>query len=61
MRREGAPPAAGPAMPAHVDVLAGEMIDDLYESIPIHLGVDIRVKGWAIGCHVMSFYQFIRS
>lgn len=42
-------------MPAHVDVLAGDVVDDFQESIRMPIGMDIRFEGAAVVCHAISF------
>ncbi len=46
-------------MPAHADVLASDMVDDLQEPIRMVLDVDIRFQERGIFCHVMPLLQFI--
>jgi hypothetical protein len=51
-------PAAGQAMPAPIDVLAGDVVDDFQESIRMPVCMVIRFKGAAVVCHVISFSAY---
>lgn len=42
-------------MPAHVDVLAGYMIDDFQESIRRPIGIGVRFNTMELVDHVTSF------
>jgi hypothetical protein len=55
---EGASPAAGPAMPAPIDVLAGDVVDDFQESIRMPVCMVIRFKGADVAFHGLSFSAY---
>jgi hypothetical protein len=55
MSGEGTSPGACPAMPAHADVLPGQMIDDFQESVRMTIGVVVRFKAVVLVDHVSPF------